>query len=1044
MAPFCEPLPIINGFKEKVESLTVQGDRIYIGSGSGNLHVYNIDQDEDGYTSELVTTKSLSKKPIEQVGYIKDINSVVALSDSCVTLYPLPDLFPPTPLLQTRKAFSFAVNTTIENVSPDGNVHSFDDVAAAQSTGAPTLVTYLIVGSQRKLVVYSWRDGEAQEVKEASLSHSARVITFLKPTVLCLAYTATEHTLFYLETMSTAELTMPVNVPSSTSAGGYGRSALSGLGGYMTLGLAAKAKPQAVVIGEDVLIPKDNAGIFYGADGKAKQNSLVWNAPPEEIAYVKPYVLSIQSAGTIPASTLDPPVSAPTGPNGFVQAPVLQIQSSITLQPVQHLVLPTASSFSPTLRLLTPSSAAKGPVFAVSTPVDRNAAAVEGSAVWLFRMRTWGEQIDELVEGERYSEALALLESIDGATLPDKASRLSGARFAKIRALNAVAQFKKGDFDGAMNAFIELDINPAKVVALYPEGVSGRLHIPPERCIPLFGGPEPKSTGKPDDPKKRADDRSSSLTRTPSPASSMRSRRRGTLESTLAGVGASSDREDDRISIRGRTKDKGKAVDTFPRSVETLLRYLTDRRPRINGALATLHITNAQSHQFPFLSETSVDELLALPNAPLASLTPEQLTRFAQIVDTALFKAYLIVRPGLLGPLCSLDNWCEVAEVEEVLMEREKFSELVSLYKGRKMHGKALGLLKRRVICPKSLSEKESDIEDRIRPTVSYVQKLGPEYLDQIFEATRWVFEINPDAAFDIFTAELVELPRSKVADFLEEDLDPALCAKYLEYLIGEREETSTLFHDRLAELYLEMAVDGREKRDEDAYDKAYSKFLHFIQTSDIYRVDRLFGLLPSDDMFEAKAVLLGRLGRHESALETYVYRLGDYVKAEEYCKSIYIPDSPTQDIFLSLLKIYLEPSPTAQQKKMQTGLLKPALDLISRQSPRLDTLETLRLLPPLVPAQDVKAFLCDAARAPIFATRVVREMRKGRGEQVGMKLVGLQSRRVRVTDGRICPQCHKRLGNSVIAVHAPRGEVTHYQCREAFANSKRRAEHVH
>ena len=57
-----------------------------------------------------------------------------------------------------------------------------------------------------------------------------------------------------------------------------------------------------------------------------------------------------------------------------------------------------------------------------------------------------------------------------------------------------------------------------------------------------------------------------------------------------------------------------------------------------------------------------------------------------------------------------------------------------------------------------------------------------------------------------IFTAEVVELPRSKVADFLEEELDPALCARYLEYLIDEREETSTLFHDRLAELYLEMA----------------------------------------------------------------------------------------------------------------------------------------------------------------------------------------------------------------------------------------------
>ena len=35
--------------------------------------------------------------------------------------------------------------------------------------------------------------------------------------------------------------------------------------------------------------------------------------------------------------------------------------------------------------------------------------------------------------------------------------------------------------------------------------------------------------------------------------------------------------------------------------------------------------------------------------------------------------------------------------------------------------------------------------------------------------------------------------------------------------------------------------------------------------------------------MFEARAILLGRMGKHEGALETYVYRLRDYIKAEEY-----------------------------------------------------------------------------------------------------------------------------------------------------------------
>lgn len=152
------------------------------------------------------------------------------------------------------------------------------------------------------------------------------------------------------------------------------------------------------------------------------------------------------------------------------------------------------------------------------------------------------------------------------------------------------------------------------------------------------------------------------------------------------------------------------------------------------------------------------------------------------------------------------------------------------------------------------------------------------------------------------------------------------------------------------------------------------------------------------------------------------------------YCKSIYQPDTPTSSIFLTLLRIYLRPT-----SDKSVDFLQPALDLISRHGPRLDTVETLQLLPPLVTAQNVKQFLMDALREPIFDTRVVREINKARNVNVARKLMILESKRVRVTDSRMwvcsviikhhthtvhcfrCPQCHKRIGNSVIAVHVPR-----------------------
>ena len=34
--------------------------------------------------------------------------------------------------------------------------------------------------------------------------------------------------------------------------------------------------------------------------------------------------------------------------------------------------------------------------------------------------------------------------------------------------------------------------------------------------------------------------------------------------------------------------------------------------------------------------------------------------------------------------------------------------------------------------------------------------------------------------------------------------------------------------------------------------------------------------------LFEARAILLGRLGKHEAALDIYVHRLHDYNEAEE------------------------------------------------------------------------------------------------------------------------------------------------------------------
>lgn len=76
------------------------------------------------------------------------------------------------------------------------------------------------------------------------------------------------------------------------------------------------------------------------------------------------------------------------------------------------------------------------------------------------------------------------------------------------------------------------------------------------------------------------------------------------------------------------------------------------------------------------------------------------------------------------------------------------------------MHNKALDLLREWVlysfiydallIVPYRLSEREDNTRDKLAPSIAYLQKLGPEHMDQIFEGSRWVFDQDEDIALEV------------------------------------------------------------------------------------------------------------------------------------------------------------------------------------------------------------------------------------------------------------------------------------------------------
>lgn len=186
-------------------------------------------------------------------------------------------------------------------------------------------------------------------------------------------------------------------------------------------------------------------------------------------------------------------------------------------------------------------------------------------------MRDWDAQIEELVSRASYTEALALLDHVYGSSPSPKR--------ALVLALNSVSQFRSGKYDDAINTFLDLDLNPAKVVALYPDKVSGRLAVKQEEWIALFGGPVAQSkeesgggigraedaastrsseAGNKDSAVASKDKLSVTISRSPSPTGSVRARAKTSFGALLPAAAAS--KEDDTASLSG--KKKGKVVGT--------------------------------------------------------------------------------------------------------------------------------------------------------------------------------------------------------------------------------------------------------------------------------------------------------------------------------------------------------------------------------------------------------------------------------------------------------------------------------------------------
>ncbi|KAM3501251.1 hypothetical protein MY10362_005710 [Beauveria mimosiformis] len=1037
--------------KSKIETILAHGDRILVGLNTGSLRIYRLNDPtpviENGYAASNSVSSSLprnssdhqqrpssrgssrptdllrevekfSTRAIEQLAIIKEANTIVSLSNYHVSLHDLQTYELIETLEKTKNASGFAVTS---NIVKDAD------------TGIPEIISRLAVSVKRRLLLWSWHECElGGDNAEVVLAESIRSVTWASATKVVCGMNG-GYVMVDALTHEVEDVTGPGTVGAAGQSSRFGAVSSAGMG-YMGLG-GYMPKPLASKLADgQVLLAKDINTLFIDDAGKPlDKRQIPWATAPESIGYSYPYIVALQ-----------PPAKGS-----------LEVRNPETLSLVQTISLPGAAQLyfpPPNVSL---AHAGKG--FHISSE----------RCVWKMGATDYDAQVKELVDAGNYDEAISLLNLLEDALLKSKTDTLREVKMQKAEVLFGEKKYRK-----AMDLFNEDTVHapPERVLALYPPIISGELSK-------WAGREEAKKTSDAEDTAPRASvetqRKSEDAGETTSTVGRFAGYFRGSQRRTAADAASilsvkreASDVPDDKDSSdSAAATDKPLEGKDLMKAVLELNGYLAGTRARLQRVIDPATGLLKPIDSTP--GEDATDRFLRMgPNESEAQLQ-EKLQRTFRLVDTTLFRAYMLSQPSLASSLFRIPNFCDPDVVNEKLVEQDRYNELIDFFYGKKLHREALALLVKFGAAAKP-DERAPALHGPNR-TIQYLQNMPSSEIDLILENVGWTLRVNPAFAMEVFTGDTENaetLPRERVAAFLR-TVDTALERQYLEHVVMELDDATADLHNRLVELYI-SALENMKHSDEE-WEPLMERFLQFLQAPNpVYSLGKAFSTIPRNDasFYEAQAVVLSNMGQHKQALEILVFKMQNYAKAEEYCNRIQRQapprsandtsedsyddddddDDDTPTIYHTLLSLYLQPSSPHKPQ------LEPALDLLSKHGARLPAASSLSLIPDDLPVSALESYFggrIRSANSMVNEARVVAALRKAEGIAVAAALhVGGngakgRNRHVVITDERLCVVCHRRLGGgmrvggSVVAV-MPDNTVVHWGCLSSVGGDQR------
>lgn len=182
-------------------------------------------------------------------------------------------------------------------------------------------------------------------------------------------------------------------------------------------------------------------------------------------------------------------------------------------------------------------------------------------------------------------------------------------------------------------------------------------------------------------------------------------------------------------------------------------------------------------------------------------------------------------------------------------------------------------------------------------------------------------------------------------------------------------------------------------------------------------------------------AIVLGKLGRHEEALDTLL-KNGHYKDAERYCETTYSGGDSTGGIDLAR-KLYRKLIEHHLQHPSENSL-KEVLRIVNNASGRLDPVQTLEILPGQLKLNNLKGFIEHSLQTCSTNKRSSQLERN----LLFLKLLRTQSKRISsgthsfiIDADTECArtECTQPFTATQAVVRFPNDKVVHFHCRSKY-----------